>query len=1021
MPPRNHNQRLLALLCAGLAVGAACWWLVDRRGVLITPAKIAAILPPTIESGTASGSPLLVRLGPARTGSMKPTFPHRYAVPARAEEFSKAAGFSMDQSELVRMRVGAQVRLAYFNGRVLDGVVGLIKRDHDGQLRVFGSLTTGGGFYLSNGPKGVGGRIMPAGEETVAVVQRTKNGEAFLVEKPHQAVVCSAYPSRRVTGGTHAPTTGSTGGLRAAESQPVFNSRPDATAVAYLDFDGETVPAGEWSLTPVEALPSGFSDGQIEETWRRVSEDYRAFNINVTTDPARYAAAPVGSRIRCIITQTSDVAPTAGGVGYIGSWADADTPDYSDDVPCWVFTWNVGFDAKGVAEAASHEIGHTLGLSHDGLMNEAETTIVEYYEGRGTSSTGWAPIMGVGYYQPLTQWSHGDYTDGERFANNTEDDLAIIASAANHTRYARDVVPQSSADSTVFTLTGAGAGEVTGVIERSGDMDGYAVTVSAGTLTFSTGQALAETAVLGLSNVDVQLALYDAGGSLVEAANPVGSLFPQLSVVVASGTYYLKVQAVGEGTGVDSGYPTYGSLGRYRVVASFTEASGLPPTLVGAGDVVFVAGVASTYPVQATAAPAGYVVAGLPDGVVINPTTGVISGTAPETGIYPFTVTATNAAGASSRVFNLRVIAGTLAQAVDARELVWTTGGNLPWTVDESDYETGFASARSGAVAEHYGHSWIETTVEGPGQLTFDWKVSSEENTIDPNDPYDRLEFAIDGVRQDLISGEKSWAHRIYDLPEGMHTLRWTYQKDPYSSVGEDAGWLDAVVYARNQAPVVTVPLQMTATMGNGCGFQIVATDAPASYSATGLPPGLTLNTETGLIQGIPTAAGDYEITLGATNTHGTGNATLALTVRSRFTAWAQTHGLTGAQAANAADPDNDGLSNLLEYALGFDPTTPASEGGPVVALDNQSHLEIDFILAPGRGEVTCTVEVTADLTHTWQRGHAYGAGADNSGSLPTEEVARTPLGDGRERIRVREILSAAEPRRFLRLKITSP
>lgn len=918
------------------------------------------------------------------------------------------------------MRAGDRVRLSYFNGRVLDGVVGLIKRDGDGQLRVFGSLTAGGGFYLSNGPKGVGGRIMPAAEETVAVVQRTKNGEAFLVEKPRGAVLCSAYPSRRITAGTPAPTSGGAGGLPAAQSQPVFNSRPDATAVAYLDFDGETVPAGEWSLTPVEALPSGFSDEQIEETWQRVSEDYRAFNINVTTDPARYAAAPVGSRMRCIITQTSDVAPTAGGVGFVGSWADADTPDYSDDVPCWVFTWNVGFDAKGAAEAASHEIGHTLGLSHDGLRDETGTKVAEYYEGRGAGATGWAPIMGVGYYQPLTQWSRGDYTDGANVANNQEDDLAIIASATNHTRYARDVVPSASADSTAFTLTGAGAAEVTGVIERGGDVDSYAVTVSAGTLTFTTGQALAEASVTGLSNVDVQLSLYDAGGNPVDAANPTGSLFPQLSVVVPAGTYYLKVQAAGEGTGVADGYPTYGSLGRYRVVASFIEAAGLPPTLVGAGDVVFAAGVASTYAVQATAAPAGYVAAGLPDGVAINPTTGVISGTAPVAGTYPFTVTATNAAGASSRAFNLRVIAGTLAQAVDARELVWTTGGDLPWTIDESDYETGFASARSGAVAEHDGQSWIETTVTGPGRLAFYWKVSSEENTINPNDPYDRLEFAIDGVRQDFISGEKSWAHRSYDLSEGTHVLRWTYQKDPYSSVGEDAGWLDAVVYARDQAPVVTAPVPMTATTGNGCGFQIVATDAPASYSATGLPPGLTLNQETGLIAGIPTAAGDYEIILGATNVHGTGNATLALTVRSRFAAWAQAHGLTGAQAATNADPDNDGLGNLLEYALGLDPTAPNFTGAPAVTLDNQSHLEIDFILAPDRGDVTCTVEVTTDLV-TWQRGHAYGAGADNSGSLPTEEVARTSLGDGRERIRVRDALPAGETRRFMRLKITSP
>ena len=37
---------------------------------------------------------------------------------------------------------------------------------------------------------------------------------------------------------------------------------------------------------------------------------------------------------------------------------------------------------------------------------------------------GWAPIMGVGYYQNISHWSKGEYA----YANNTEDDTAIISS-----------------------------------------------------------------------------------------------------------------------------------------------------------------------------------------------------------------------------------------------------------------------------------------------------------------------------------------------------------------------------------------------------------------------------------------------------------------------------------------------------------------------------------------------------------------------------------------------------------------
>ncbi len=47
---------------------------------------------------------------------------------------------------------------------------------------------------------------------------------------------------------------------------------------------------------------------------------------------------------------------------------------------------------KYTAEAISHEVGHTLGLSHDGRITPSEG----YYAGHGSGDTGWAPIMGVG-------------------------------------------------------------------------------------------------------------------------------------------------------------------------------------------------------------------------------------------------------------------------------------------------------------------------------------------------------------------------------------------------------------------------------------------------------------------------------------------------------------------------------------------------------------------------------------------------------------------------------------------------
>src|SRR5258708_824784 len=127
------------------------------------------------------------------------------------------------------------------------------------------------------------------------------------------------------------------------------------------------------------------------------------FNINVTTDLAVFQSASEGSRQRVIITPTTIAAPSEGGVAYMNSF------NWTGETPCWAFV--VG--GKSCAEVCSHEIGHTLGLSHEG-QNYGGLHF-EYYSGQGSGETGWAPIMGVAYGQNVSQWAKGEYS----YANNS--------------------------------------------------------------------------------------------------------------------------------------------------------------------------------------------------------------------------------------------------------------------------------------------------------------------------------------------------------------------------------------------------------------------------------------------------------------------------------------------------------------------------------------------------------------------------------------------------------------------------
>jgi len=179
-----------------------------------------------------------------------------------------------------------------------------------------------------------------------------------------------------------------------------LHSNPGASKVIYLDFDGHTTTGTNWNIsygdpivTPAydfDGNVSSFSTAELQEiqdAWDLVSEDYRPFDVDVTTqDPGVEALRNTGAGdtawgVRVVIGENTWYGP-AGGVAYVGSF------DWDSDTPAFVF--NVGF--KGMAEAASHEAGHTVGLGHDGSTTLPPPNDV-YYPGHGSGPTGWAPLF----------------------------------------------------------------------------------------------------------------------------------------------------------------------------------------------------------------------------------------------------------------------------------------------------------------------------------------------------------------------------------------------------------------------------------------------------------------------------------------------------------------------------------------------------------------------------------------------------------------------------------------------------
>ncbi|WP_295893558.1 PKD domain-containing protein [uncultured Vibrio sp.] len=369
----------------------------------------------------------------------------------------------------------------------------------------------------------------------------------------------------------------------------LLHSRPGSDRVIYLDFTGDSnitntawnQDYGNFNATPfdLDGSPNTFSSSEhtaIQRVWQMVAEDYAPFDVDVTTqDPGvdnimRDSSGDSVYGTRVVITRDFTAGPNAcncGGFAYVGVF------DYYPGFrsagwykPAFVFYDNLSNSAKNIAEATSHEAGHNLGLSHDGGPGTS------YYWGHNAtgSSPGWAPIMGVGYNQPVVQWSKGDYYG----ANNTEDDLNVIDSFG-----AKLIVDGNNSLASAELIDGVSDGSIVTInsvsrsIESRDDIDYYEIQSGAGNLNITVSPFVES------PNLDILATLYDSNGVLLASFD----LGPQLAANISNfpvslDSYYLAIEGTGVGSPTSSspsGYTDYGSLGNYTISGSYPDTGGV--------------------------------------------------------------------------------------------------------------------------------------------------------------------------------------------------------------------------------------------------------------------------------------------------------------------------------------------------------------------------------------------------------------------------------------------------------------
>ncbi|GAA5131555.1 hypothetical protein GCM10023212_42970 [Luteolibacter yonseiensis] len=517
-----------------------------------------------------------------------------------------------------------------------------------------GTLADGSGiFEIAREPGYYRGFILPRTGKIAYVYSGQVGAGLEVASRPRGEVICEPDPNFKplAQSGPRDPqkaaiyNEGRSVGIL-YEAIPILHNLPRATATIYLDFDGEVIEGQSWEGgRRIIASAYNMSASSVTDMWRRVAEDFSPYEVNVTTDLQAYLRAPQGRRMRCIITP-DNFAPGSGGIAFGGTFLQ------SGDTCCWVF-----MDGKAGSDAISHEVGHTLGLHHDGLVKRGDIPAQGYFGGHGSGTASWGPIMGAPYGANVAQWSKGEYP----FADQGQDDLAVMGS--NVPLIPDDHGP-TTAQATALRLGTSGAVSNSGVIDSPEDVDAFTFTTSGGALTLQFNPAV------NSPNLDISAKLYNSAGTLVATAGPANQLSATLSQSIPAGSYTVTVDGVGNATWTTNGYGDYGSLGAYTITGTVPTAGWaftIPRNaLAGAVLGTVAPGTGSAFSI--TSGNTG-------NAFAIHPTTGVVTvATAGGLSNNSFSLTVAYTAGGSptSTVVPVNVIA-----LRGLKQQIWTSlGGN---------------------------------------------------------------------------------------------------------------------------------------------------------------------------------------------------------------------------------------------------------------------------------------------------------------------------------------------------------
>ncbi|MGH8047114.1 MAG: beta strand repeat-containing protein, partial [Chthoniobacterales bacterium] len=492
------------------------------------------------------------------------------------------------------------------------------------------------------------------------------------------------------------------------------------------------------------------------------------------------------------------------------------------------------------------------------------------------------------------------------------------------------------------TATGTVGSAFTYQITATGTPTSYGVigTLPSG-LTLNTATGLISGTPTGVGTTSISVTATNAGGtgsapvditinppppvisSAPTATGTVGVAFNYQIVASNSPTSYGVTGTLPAGlslntsTGTITGTPS--ATGTSNVTISATNAGGTgtaalaititppPPVISSATTASGMVGTAFSYQITASNSPTSYGVTGtLPAGLSLNTSTGEISGTPSAAGTSNVTISATNAGGTDTEALAITIVPQppVISSSATASGMV---GNAFSYQITASNSPTsyGVTGTLPAGLTLNTSTGEISGTPSATGTANVTISATNAGGTgtaslaitIVPQPPVISSAATASGTQgvafsyQITASNSPTSYGVTGTLPAGLTlntstgAITGTPSATGTSNVTISAtnaggtGTASLAITIAQPAPVISSSLTATGTVGTAFNYQIVASNSPTSYSATGLPSGLSINTSTGVISGTPTAIGVFTVTIGATNAGGTDTKTLVITI----------------------------------------------------------------------------------------------------------------------------------------------